>query len=560
MDALVSLEFVAGTTDDSEAMVVGELVARFAGSLDALVTSQGVAGRTGGQGACSMAPCVAFLAVLVARSFEEAESFWALGQNAVRVYEGESVFNFALGGNALSVFDSPALLASQSDTISVLELVAFCAGDLLADSVDEDETISAAIDGGDGSDRGDDGGAIGDGGAICAVGSVVVDSSPDADAIFQSPSFRALANDTLAVDELEPTAASDCDALSVFEFLVIVADDAVARTVWLESKALRTRGSDALVFFESEVLRAFSSGADPVDELEAILAVFVADSLNQLVVFWAADPDALALDELVVLVTGDRDAGVVHFVETWWAVFDHADTVDKFIVLRTEHLEALVVLHDRSSRTLDCQGFDALLINQGETFRAVSHGAGAIFKLESFFAGKPFTLKRCFVESEVLRVAAADGVALSLDKLLACWAGNSDADVLLLLLAKLQQETFGAGDFGADSSVEELSDCALFDARAIDKGKPRSTGVDDAGLEGKVILLVHRTADVGANSIVEEVARSALHGDTLLSDLLLTPGALDLEALLVFKNITRRAAGELALLGRQVECLAFAAL
>jgi len=559
LHALVVLQFEACTADDSVAVVVGQLVAWLAGSLDALLASQGEAGRAGGQRAGSFGPGVALLAVLVAGSLVEAESFRALGQHAGRVDEGESAFDFALGGNALSVFDSPSFLAGQGDAVAVFEFVAFCAGDPLADSIDEDEALSAAVDGGDRGDGGA-GGGCGGVGAVGAVGSVVVDGSLDADAVLQSPAGRALAHDALTVDEGESAAASDGDALAVLELLVVVADDAVARAVGLEGVACRTGGSDALAVLQFEVFGAFGSGAESIDELEAFLAVLVADAFDEFVAFWAADSDALALDELVVLVAGDRDAGVFDLVESGRAVLDDADAVDFFVVFGTEHLEALVVFHDGSCGTLDDQGLDALLVDQGEAFGAVGHRAGAVLELEAFFAGEPFAAERRFVESEVLGVAAADRVALALDEFLACRAADSHADVLLLLLAELEEEAFRTGDLGADSSVEELSDSALLDAGAVDQGEARRAGVDDAGLEGEVVLLVDRAADVGADAVVQEVARPALNSDALFSDEFLSPGALDLVALLVFEAEAGLAAGQFALLGRLVEGLAFSAL
>lgn len=476
-------------------------------------------------------PLVTSLTVLVAGTLEESETLRAAGSDALALDEGETVLDVAGGGDTLSFLDLPSLRALQGNTVAVLKSVADGAGGSLALSADQDESFLAVVNSlGGGGSRGSGAGAF----------FRFLDTSSS----FLGESFRASSFNTGFSLELVSRWARSDNTFAILELRARVADHLEA-ILSLQGVANRARNSDTLVVSKLEVLAARGSNANTVVHGETFLALFVADTSDDLVSFRATNSDALVVDELVILVASGGDASITDLGGALWAFLDGADSSGAQLeALRALDAVALVVLQDGSSWALGDHSLDACTINQDKVILARIHDADSILKLEAFLASVSLALEGLVVESEKLWFTAADSVALLVDELLASRATNSDTQVLGLLDRVDQLEVLRAANLGADTVLEVLASRAGLDAFSVDQRESNITVRLDAALGGDVVSEASLAFDSGAFS--ESVLLEARSADNFsrLSDL---------EASSVLEGVSGLAADDLAAVGGSIE-------
>lgn len=147
LGALSVVEFISSSALNLMAFAVEDAESSRAGFDDALLTNKlGASWAFRDDTGALSGPLVSRLAVLVAGSFEESESFWAAGSDALALDEGESALDVAAGGNTFAFLNLPASRALEGNTVAVFQGVADGASGLLAFGSDQDESWIAGID------------------------------------------------------------------------------------------------------------------------------------------------------------------------------------------------------------------------------------------------------------------------------------------------------------------------------------------------------------------------------------------------------------------------------
>jgi hypothetical protein len=220
------------------------------------------------------------------------------------------------------------------------------------------------------------------------------------------------------------------NALSILENVVRKTTESLETSLILQSVASRALHSLALSFLELEHLRTAKSCANTILHGEALFAVLVAYTRDELVTTWAAYSDALSIHELVVLIALSADTTSSLFDRSSRAILDRANTVNKLKAFWTAESEALAVLLDGSGRTLLDKMSDAHVTLLLVAWLTVLHDASSVLELKTFSAGNTLADVGLVIVGEELLITTADGVAFAVDQLESVLASDSDANIL----------------------------------------------------------------------------------------------------------------------------------
>lgn len=324
----------------------------------------------------------------------------------------------------------------------------------------------------------------------------------------------------MTFSELEAFFARSHDALSVNKLLVLSTEDLEA-ALSLEGLSGRASSSDAFSVLEDMVLAsARSLRAGSIDHGEALLALLVARTLDELVVGRAAGSLAsvqLSVQSIVFRTFGWETSVIVFLISSRAFLLD-AHLVFHAVAFRTRDFVAMVSFSEFATLAFSNNKLSAVTIHHFKSFRAFRLDANSLLQSETLFASESLARKSFLVEFEILFISAGNIEAFIFDEFLASRAIGSGAsdDVFMLFVAEdfLGDISSWAASSDTSTGLVDMVLGTVIDANSLSEELTRAASHNSAFLEVEIVLLVDWALIHLAFSVFEVISMTALVGDT----------------------------------------------